>query len=579
VLTGRGAGRPRRAGRALTGWALAAMLTAGLLIAGCGGGSSHPAGQSSTQSTVNPLSTTVTVSPTPAVGIHKIRHVVIIMQENRSFDSYFGTYPGADGIPGLAGNPGTVPCVPDPAHGSCVRPYHDRHDRSLGGPHSTAAALADMNGGKMDGFVGEQERGMSGCEQTFNPACGNGSGTPDVMGYHDGSDIPNYWTYARDFVLQDHMFESDDSWSLPSHLYMVSAWSARCSVQGDPMSCRSAPNDPEFPPDFARQVGIQHPLDPNYAWTDLTYLLHRYGVSWGYYVFKGTEPDCENDAAMSCAPVPQSAKTPGIWNPLPYFTDVQQDNQVGNIQSLSNFFAAAKAGSLPDVSWVTPNGKVSEHPPGLISAGQTYVTGVINAIMRSPDWSSTAIFLAWDDWGGFYDHVMPPQVDNQGYGLRVPALVISPYARRGYIDHQTLSFDAYLKFIEDDFLGGQRLNPATDGRPDPRPDVRENAPQLGNLVSDFDFNQTPLAPVLLPVQPQTDLLAPAHAARGLRTTRLRGLTPFEIGAAATYLHMTPSELQSELRSGRTLRQIARAHGKTLAGVRRAVQSALRSGIA
>ena len=101
--------------------------------------------------------------------------------------------------------------------------------------------------------------------------------------------------------------------------------------------------------------------------------------------------------------------------------------------------------------------------------------------MRSPDWSSTAIFLAWDDWGGFYDHVRPPKVDAHGYGLRVPALVISPYAKRGYVDHQVLSFDAYLKFIEDDFLHGARLDPKTDGRPDPRPDVRENAKILGDL--------------------------------------------------------------------------------------------------
>ena len=116
--------------------------------------------------------------------------------------------------------------------------------------------------------------------------------------------------------------------------------------------------------------------------------------------------------------------------------------------------------------------------------------------MSGADWSSTAIFLAWDDWGGFYDHVVPPTVDGQGYGLRVPGLVISPYARRGYIDHQTLSFDAYLKFIEDDFLGGQRLN-QTDGRPDPRPTVRENVPILGDLRSDFDFNQAPRNPLLL----------------------------------------------------------------------------------
>ena len=125
--------------------------------------------------------------------------------------------------------------------------------------------------------------------------------------------------------------------------------------------------------------------------------------------------------------------------------------------------------------------------------------------MRSPDWTSTAIFLAWDDWGGFYDHVAPPNVDQNGYGLRVPGIVISPYAKHGYIDHQTLSFDAYDKFIEDDFLGGQRLDPATDGRPDPRPSVRENEKILGNLEEDFDFSRTPRRPVVLPVHPVTTL--------------------------------------------------------------------------
>jgi hypothetical protein len=149
------------------------------------------------------------------------------------------------------------------------------------------------------------------------------------------------------------------------------------------------------------------------------------------------------------------------------------------------------------VSWIVPNDRVSEHPPGLVSAGQAYVTKLVNAVMRSPDWSSTAIFLTWDDWGGFYDHVKPPRVDVNGYGLRVPGIVISPYAKRGYIDHQTLSFDAYAKFIEDDFLGGQRLDPRTDGRPDPRPDVRENEPILGNLANDFDFTQQPRQPLIL----------------------------------------------------------------------------------
>jgi phospholipase C len=421
--------------------------------------------------------------------------VIIVMQENRSFDSYFGTYPGADGIPMRNGVPSV--CVPDPLHDTCIRPFHDPSDINHGGPHGAGPSKADIASGKMDGFVAQAERSPASCVGPFDPACSAGVGWNDVMGYHDAREIPNYWKYARQFVLQDHMFESEASWSLPSHLSMISGWSARCLQHGDPASCSAG--EPQYLP--ASSSHVLAPSRPDYAWTDLTYLLFQHNVSWRYYLAEGTQPDCYNDAE-TCAPRPQRVGTPQIWNPLPYFDTVHQDNQIRNIQPVSEFYVAAKAGTLPQVAWVVPNGETSEHPPARISAGQTYVTQLINATMHSPDWSSTAIFLAWDDWGGFYDHVAPPRVDGAGYGLRVPALVISPYARQGFIDHQTLSFDAYLKFIEDDFLGGQRLDPATDGRPDPRPDVRENAPLLGNLAADFDFSQTPRPALILPLHPR-----------------------------------------------------------------------------
>jgi len=440
-------------------------------------------------------------------GIHKIRHIIVIMQENRSFDSYFGTFPGADGIPMKDGQP--VVCIPNPETGACERPYHDRHDQNGGGPHGAPSAFADINGGKMDGFIAQAEAGQKGCINPHNPACTNSS-KPDVLGYHDGREIPNYWKDARQFVLQDRMFEPNASWSLPAHLFEVSEWSARCTQHDDPASCVNALDDPGLPPNFQPRRKGTPKTNPIYAWTDLTYLLHMSGMSWGYYVVNGTEPDCENDEDEDCPPIPQNSKTPSIWNPLPFFDTVKADQQLGNIQSISRFYELAANGTLPAVSWVVPSGPISEHPPALVSAGQTYVTSVINTVMKGPNWNDCAIFLAWDDWGGFYDHVAPPHVDANGYGLRVPAIVISPFAKRGYIDHQTLSFDAYVKFIEDDFLSGQRLDPATDGRPDPRPTVRENLPQLGDLSNDFDFDQQPNPPLILDEHPATDLKAPRN---------------------------------------------------------------------
>jgi phospholipase C len=424
------------------------------------------------------------------------------MQENRTLDEYFGTYPGANGIPRNV-------CVPDPTYGGCQKPYHDQYPVNHGGPHGTGSSIKDVNGGRMSGFVGTAEEALE-CSST-NPDCRAACTKQfveqqgrciDVMGYHDAREIPNYWAYAQNFVLQDNMFEPVASWSLPAHLFMVSGWSAKCP-KGDtnPLDCEGSIN-PIQPAD-----GWSQPLEPGaatYAWSDITYLLNKAAVSWRYYMFEGAEPDCVRDEALTCEPKPQGLQTPGIWNPLPAFTDVQQNHQLGNIQSLTHFYKAVHektSCSLPNVAWIDPNAPVSEHPPSSVAVGQTYVTTLVNAIMRSPCWWSTAIFISWDDWGGFYDHVVPPTVDELGLGIRVPGLVISPYARAGYIDHQQLSHDAYLKFVEDAFLGGSRLNPATDGRPDRRTVVRESLPGIGDPTGDFNFNQAPRAPMLLSVKP------------------------------------------------------------------------------
>ena len=161
-------------------------------------------------------------------GIHKIKHVIVIMQENRSFDNYFGTFPGADGIPRGV-------CLPDPRNGGCDRPWVDHRDSNGNDPHSQFPFRADVNGGKMNGFVAEAEKKLCRAGRPCHP---------DVMGHHVRSDIPDYWAYAKNFVLQDHMFEAPGSWSLPAHLYEVSGWSAKCAQTGVPMSC-TASNQPE----------------------------------------------------------------------------------------------------------------------------------------------------------------------------------------------------------------------------------------------------------------------------------------------------------------------------------------------
>ena len=430
----------------------------------------------------------------PEAGIENLDHLIFIVQENRSFDHYFGTYPGADGIPMTAKGRPSV-CVPDPLTDRCVRPFHSSELVNEGSSHDHPAATISVNGGAMDGFLRNHYRTCLKTQggQDCARAPKDGS-VPDLMSYHDRREIPNYWAYADRFVLQDRMFAPTDSWTLPAHLYLVSGWSASCSDPRDPMSC-------ETDIDITDRFGGIAPwnYDPKFAWTDITWLLHRAGVSWASYSSDG---GCTRErgrkACLEDGPTP-------LQNVLPYFTDIHETRQLDKIQTHDAFFDALRSDRLPSVSWLLPGrGGISEHPATghSLRKGQAYVTRLVNAVMRSDAWWSTAIFLTWDDWGGFYDHVPPPHVDEGGYGLRVPALMISPWAdRKMRIDNQVLSFDAYLKLIEDRFLGGDRLDPETDGRPDPRPTVREEVDILGDLSLEFDFAQEPIQPLILDPKP------------------------------------------------------------------------------
>jgi len=401
----------------------------------------------------------------PPSGLEKIDHFIFIMQENRSFDSYFGTYPGADGIPkGVA--------LLDPETGQMIAPFHDPNVVNRGGPHAWDNAVADINGGKMDGFLREsyKAKGFAAAPRArsrplnFAP----GKNPQDVMGYHDFREIPNYWDYAKLYVLQDRMFESVASYSLPAHLYMLAAQSG--GYVGGNFN------------------GVFQPRPQTYKFPEITELLGSGRIDWKYYVASGTLPDTEDGHVVGT--IPQQAQTPKLysyWNPLPAFPGVRQNPaQWNRLVSTAQFYDDAAAGKLPQVCWVVPSGAISEHAPASVGVGMAYVTGLVNSVMKSPDWPHTAIFIAWDDWGGFYDHVDPPKVDEFGYGLRVPALVISPYAKQGYIDHTTYSFESWLKLVEERY--GVAPMTSRDAR-------------AADMMSAFDFTQQPRPPIILSATP------------------------------------------------------------------------------
>ncbi|MGH2590378.1 MAG: alkaline phosphatase family protein [Actinomycetota bacterium] len=476
---------------------LTSLPVLALVAAGCSTSSEASSGSASDSANATVLAASPTPSFEPAGVVTRLdrakanlKHLIFIVQENRSFDHYFGTFPGAEGFPMRDGRPAV--CVPDPILDRCVPPYHTSSQLQEGGPHAQRHSRSDVNGGRMDGFIRTVIDGSQHCaDHRSDPACASylgPQGQPDVMSYLTKREIPNYWTYAREFVLQDHMFAPADSWTLPAHLFLISAWAAHCEDPRDPMSCASDL-------DLVDELQIMKSREdvPIWAYTDITYLLHEAGVSWAYYVGDDT---C---LFSVCSRTPMRRATVVAQNPLPWFTTVRRNHQVRNVTGHADYYEAAAAGTLPSVSWVMPYSGAGEHPGAgePVWKGVRHVTRIVNAAMRGPDWEETAIFLTWDDWGGFYDHVEPPRVDLNGYGIRVPALMISPWARAGTIDSQTLSFDAYLRLIEDLFLGGARLDPATMSRPDSRPNVREEVPILGNLLREFDFTQEPLAPLIL----------------------------------------------------------------------------------
>jgi phospholipase C len=329
-----------------------------------------------------------------------IGHVITVMQENHSFDNYFGTYPGADGVPANA-------CMPrDPANPrrGCVAPFHidNRPVEDLSDTPQVAAAQRD--GGAMDGFLSAiaQQRGRQ---------------QPLVMGHYDKRELPFYWRLADEYVLFDRFFGSAAGGSLTNHMFWATG----------------GPGD---------QDGRESVPAGGFTTPTIFDRLEEKGVSWKFYV-QDYDPAItfrsrrRRDRAGQVRSVPL----------LNYARFVDDPKLFSHIVPMEQFQEDLQRGTLPAVSYVVPLG-ARERPPGSLKLGQLAVGTLLNGLMRSRYWPSSAFLLTYDSSGGWYDHVRPPRVDRWGYGFRVPALLVSPYAKRGDVDHTTLDFTSILQFIE-----------------------------------------------------------------------------------------------------------------------------------
>lgn len=408
-----------------------------------------------------------------------IKHIVVIMQENRSFDNYFGTYPGANGIPK------NVCMSPDPDHpynGQCVKPFLSINPISEDMPHGYQSSTVAYDNGKMDGFMLAENE------------------DPNTMSYYDNKTIPYYWDLAKHYVLADNFYSSVLSYSLPNHWYAVAGQAPATSIfyglhpgprgliaqllakhfglggiiGGDNLLNKSNNT-------FGLRshlVDEEYLRESNLTTTVVDLLMNNTNnkISWKYY-----DHPIQTGGYKRAI---YSGRAFEYWNPFSAKGISYTETYAPHFVNRTQIFTDLKSGSFPQVSWVIPSAPLSEHPPANITVGMNWVKNVIDTIMKSQYWASTAIILTWDDYGGFYDHVPPPQIDKYGLGFRMPALIISPYTKHGYVDHTQYQFESILKFIE------WRFNiPALTNR-----DLHAN-----NLLDAFNFNQKADPPYIIPL--------------------------------------------------------------------------------
>jgi phospholipase C len=383
--------------------------------------------------------------PLLQVAAQKIKHIVFFIKENRTFDNYFGTYPGANGA-----------TTAIDSEGETILLQHEQ-DQVPDIDHSFEGAKDAYNNGKMDSF-----NLLNGANTTYKTRRTNPYANNSLTQMYQ-SDIPNYWLYAQNFVLGDNMFSSLMGPSFPNHLYTIAAQSG--GVIDNPPSdtvgwgC-DVPNEQVK---VMSSNGSRHLQEACFNFQTLADELDAKGYSWRYYA-------------------PPAGGFGYHWSAFDAIKHIRYGKDWQYVVPTQQFKQDAANGTLPTVSWIVTPSDDSEHPPASVCVGENWTVQMLNSLMRGPDWSSTAVFLTWDDFGGFYDHVAPQQIDSYGLGFRVPLLVISPYAKKGYIDHTQYEFSSMLRFAEDT-LGLPTLAKRDKGAND--------------MFNAFDFTQKARAPLIL----------------------------------------------------------------------------------
>ena len=370
-------------------------------------------------------------------SLNSIQHFVFLVKENRSFDHYFGTYPGANGA--TTGKISTGQVIPL-AHMPDAFPRDFCHDWDC--------TLNDVDGGRMDKFDVTTGSPLFACNVNGDYLC---------FTQATQADIPNYFAYAGAFTLADNMFSSMHGTSYPNHMYTVAAQSA--GITGQPTSALGCDSNPGAKISVLDSENHLTTPFPCFELQTVVDSLAAASVTWKFY-----------------------APFNSPFNPLDAVNHVRYSDLWSNVVPDTQFVLDAAAGNLPAVSWLVTSGPLSEHPGWSACEGENWTVQQINAIMQGPDWDTTAIFLAWDDFDGLYDHVPPPKADIFGLGPRVPLIIISPYSKAGKISHTQYEFSSFLKIVEERY--GLSTLTARDAA-------------ANDMLDSFDFTQTPLPPLIL----------------------------------------------------------------------------------